>query len=125
MLTVTDNYGLKSTDICFVNMTLAGGSPPQAVVTRSQQTDDIGSVVTLDGSESTAKNGIASFQWHQVSGAPVTLLSPVTLLPDPMSAITTFSAVDGGEYGNAPVFRLIVKDKVGMRSRANAAVTVH
>jgi hypothetical protein len=115
-LTVTNKFGLKSTDICFVNVT-GRGSPPHAVVAPSEQAG-AGSIVQLDGSGSTPSTGIASFRWHQQSGAPV-------ILSDPMSATPTFMAIDGGPYGNAPAFRLIVKNKSGMRSRATEVVSVH
>jgi hypothetical protein len=116
MLTVTNKFGLKSTDICFVNVTDLG-SPPHAVVAPPEQAG-VGSIVQLDGSGSMPSTGIASFRWHQQSGAPV-------ILSDPISATPTFMAIDGGPSGNALAFRLIVKNKVGMRSRATEVVFVH
>ena len=94
MLTVTDNFGLKSTDICYVNITETD-SPPQAAVAASQKAV-AGNVVQLDGSSSTASSDITSFRWHQMAGAPV------NLIPDPTTPVTTFIAVDGGQYGISP-----------------------
>ena len=66
-LTVTNKYGLKSTDTCFVNVTLADGAPQAAA--GPTETAMAGSVVTLDGVNSAAPGcGIASYKWHQTHG---------------------------------------------------------
>jgi hypothetical protein len=116
ILTVTDSYGFKSTDICFVNVTWTGSAPK--AVAGSSQTQSAGSVVTLSGSNSTASNGIASFLWHQAGGFPETLPSPNTANP-------TFTAQNGGTYGSTQTFWVIVQDSAGLRSKAAEVVTVH
>jgi hypothetical protein len=115
MLTVTDSYGFKSTDICFVNVSLTGSAPE--AVAGAGQTPSPGSTVTLSGSNSIASNGIASFRWHQAGGFPESLSSPTTANP-------TFTAQTGGTYGNTQTFRVIVQDAAGLRSKAVEVVTV-
>jgi hypothetical protein len=112
-LTVTDVHGLKSSDICFVNVTWAGLAPQASA--GPNLTAAPGSMVELDGSGSAASNGIASFRWRQTAGAPVTL-------SDPASAAPSFTFRDGGTLGGCLSFRLVVEDKEDLRSRANKTV---
>ncbi len=117
-LTVTNKYGLKSTDTCFVNVTLAGGGP-QAVAGPTE-TAMAGSVVTLDGANSAAPGGgIDSYIWHQTQGSPVTLSVPTSITP-------AFTAVKAGtgHYGSQLTFMLIVKGADGMRTRTTQVIEV-
>ena len=117
-LTVTNKYGLKSTDTCFVNVTLAGAGP-QAVAGPTK-TALAGSVVTLEGASSTAPGGgIDSYIWHQTQGSPVTLSAPTSVTP----AFTAVKA-GAGHYGNQLTFMLIVKGADGMRTRTTQVIEV-
>jgi hypothetical protein len=116
-LSVTDNYGLKSSDTVFVNVTL-GGAPPQAV-TGATQTPTAGNVVILDGSSSSdSGSGIASYRWHQTRGNPYTLSNPMSVTP-------AFTAINAGTSGNQVTFMLIVQGADGMRSCAMQHVNVN
>ena len=118
MLTVTDKYGLKSTDTCFVNVTLANGAPQ--AVGGPTETAIAGSVVTLDGASSAAPGcGIASYKWHQTLGTPVTLSAPASVTP----AFTAIKA-GAGHYGDQLTFMLTVKGADGMRTRTTQVVEV-
>ena len=115
-LTVTDNYGLESTDTCFVNVTL-GDAAPKAVAGPTQ-TAIAGSVVTLDGSSSSDSGcGIASYRWHQTAGNPYTLSNPSSVNP-------SFTAINAWSFGNQLKFMLIVQGTDGMRSRAIQVINV-
>ena len=114
-LTVTDAYGLKSTETSIVNVT-GGNTAPQAL-TASSQTVSAGALVRLDGSGSKdLDDGIASFWWHQVCGPPVTL-------SDPRVAKPTFTAPRSGS--NSPlIFQLTVTDAGGLKSRSAQSITL-
>jgi hypothetical protein len=114
MLTVTDNNGLQSTDICFVNVS-PEESGPKAVVGATQTVQAM-AAVHLKGSSSTASNGIASYRWHQTGGQPVTLSNPASANP------SFTSPRYGVQYGNTLTFRLIIQDTAGLRSRATQIV---
>ena len=115
-LTVTDKYGLKSTDTCIVNVTWANGAP-QAVGGPTRIVNG-GTVVTLDGSGSSGTDdGIASFRWHQTGGTPVTLSDPKAVKP-------TFTAPASGADGNPLSFMLKVTDNGGLKARATQTVTL-
>jgi hypothetical protein len=117
-LTVTNKYGLKSTDTCFVNVTLADVGP-QAVAGPTE-TAMAGSLVTLDGSSSAAPGcGIASYRWCQTKGSPVTLSVPTSATP----AFTARKA-GAGHYGNQLTFMLIVEGTDGMRTRTTQVINV-
>ena len=117
-LTVTNKYGLKSTDTCFVNVTMADGAP-QAVAGPTE-TAMAGSVVTLDAASSAAPGcGMASYKWHQSLGSPVTLSGPTSVNP-------AFTATNpgAGHYGDQLTFMLIVKGTDGMRTRTTQVINV-
>ena len=117
-LTVTNKYGLKSTDTCFVNVTMADGAP-QAVAGPTETAME-GSVVTLDASSSAAPGcGMASYRWHQSLGSPVTLSGPTSVNP-------AFTATNpgAGHYGDQLTFMLIVKGTDGMRTRTTQVINV-
>ncbi len=117
-LTVTNKYGLKSTDTCFVNVSLAGAAP--LAVAGPAETATAGSVVTLDGASSAASgSGIASYNWHQSLGTPVTLSNPTSITP----AFTAVKA-GAGHYGNQLTFMLIVEGTDGMRTRTTQVIEV-
>jgi len=115
-LTITDNYGLQSADICFVNVT-SDNPGPKAVV-GATQTVPVSSTIKLSGSASTASNGIASFRWHQTGGQPVKLSNPASANPSftaPKQCVRD---------ANTLTFRLIVQDTAGLRSRATEVVNL-
>ena len=115
-LTVSNTSGLKSTDTCFVNVTSDDAGPK--AVAGPAKTANAGSTVELSGSGSADSGAeIASLQWHQTSGVPVTLSNP-------LSATPSFIAKQAGQYDNPSIFSSTVKDKNGLRSRASQAVTV-
>jgi len=115
-LTVTDVYGLKSTETSIVNVTWAN-TAPQAI-TASNLTVSAGAMVTLDGSGSSDQSdGIVSFGWHQVSGPPV-------MLSDPRVAKPTFTAPNSRSDPNPLIFVLTVSDAGGLKSRSAQSVTV-
>ena len=90
-LTVTDGEGLQSIDTSIVNVNWVNVAPVAAA--GSDQTVDEGTLVTLDGSNSTdPDDGIASYLWEQINGAPVTLSDPT--LPQP-----SFTTPDVGPDG--------------------------
>ncbi len=120
MLTITDSLGLESTDFCFVNVdsSTSAASAPKVVV-GAQRSVNTGTVVTLNGSGSTASSGIASYRWRQSGGTPVTLSNPTLASP-------TFTAAKySGTYGDILTFTLTVTDKNGLRSKAVELVTVN
>ncbi len=116
-LTVSDHGGLKSQNTCVVNVTwqnsppLADAGPDQAVTAES--------LVTLDGSSSTDDDdGIVSYRWKQIAGAPVVLL-------DPAEAVTTFTAPSGGSEGMELIFELAVTDNGGLKSVDSCEVVLN
>jgi hypothetical protein len=117
-LTVTNKYGMKSTDTCFVNVTMADGAP-QAVAGPTE-TAMAGSVVTLDAASSAAPGaGLASYRWHQSLGSPVTLSAPTSVNP-------AFTATNpgAGHYGDQLAFMLIVTGTDGMRTRTTQVINM-
>jgi hypothetical protein len=115
-LTVTDKGGLKSTDNCVVNVTWVD-SPPLAAA-GPDQTVYAGDTVVLDGSASSdPDDGIASYQWKQTSGTPVTLTNPA-------GAQTTFTAPNVDASGATLSFTLTVKDNSGLQSTSTCNVYV-
>jgi PKD repeat protein len=116
-LTVTDTGGLQDADSSIVNISWQN-VPPTAVAAEEYIEVNSGTTVTLDGSESTdADDGIVSYQWTQVGGAPATL-------SDTASAVTTFTAPETDQYGSNLTFRLTVTDAGGLQSTANCSVYV-
>ena len=116
-LTVTDADGLQNTDACVVNVS-SQNKPPTAIVKPDYMETDGGALVTLDGSASTdPDDGIASYLWTQVNGAPVSLSAPT-------SAKMTFVAPKTDSFGRNLNFRLTVKDRGGLQSTADSTVYV-
>jgi hypothetical protein len=72
MLTVVDYSGLKNSDTCVVNVSWL--NQPPAANAGADHIALVGERVTLDGTASTdADDGIATFNWRQISGHPVSL----------------------------------------------------
>jgi len=116
-LVVTDAGGLQDTDSCIVNISWEN-QPPTAVVAEEYIEANQGTIVTLDGSNSTdPDDGIASYLWTQVDGDPVTL-------SDPTSNVTTFTAPESDQDGSNLTFQLTVKDAGGLQSTANCLVYI-
>jgi len=116
-LVVTDAGGLQDTDSCIVNISWEN-QPPTAVVAEEYIEANQGTIVTLDGSNSTdPDDGIASYLWTQVDGDPVTL-------SDPTSNITTFTAPESNQDGSNLTFQLTVKDAGGLQNTANCLVYI-
>jgi len=116
-LKVTDAGGLFDTDSCVVNITFQN-QPPTAVVNPDYLETTEGTLVTLDGSQSTDPDDrIGSYLWSQVEGVPVSL-------SDTTSAITTFTAPKTNPNGKNLKFKLTVKDLGGLQGTADSAVYV-
>lgn len=116
-LTVTDTGGLKNTDSCIVNITWQN-EPPTAVVTPDYTEASEGTLVTMDGSASNdPDDGIASYQWSQVEGDPVSL-------SDPRSPVTKFTAPKTDSNGKNIKLKLTVKDHGGLQGAADSSVYV-
>ncbi len=114
-LTVTDAGGLKSQDNCIVNVSWKNEAPVADAGT--DQAAGSGDVVTLNGGNSSdPDDGIASYRWTQLSGAPV-------VLSDPTAAAPVFTAP---QVTAATVleFQLTVTDRGGLQSSDGCSVTV-
>jgi hypothetical protein len=97
-LTVVDQGGNESQDVCAVNVTWQN-EPPQANAGPDQTVDE-GSVITLDGSSSLdIDDGIAAYLWIQTGGPTVTLSNPTSSQP-------TFTAPSAGTDGTSLSFNL-------------------
>ncbi|MCK4304505.1 MAG: PD40 domain-containing protein, partial [Candidatus Eisenbacteria sp.] len=115
-LTVTDNGGLQSTDTCIVNVTWEN-EPPTADAGPDQTVNE-GDTVTLDASNSSdPDDGIASYQWTQTAGPPVTLSNPTAVQP-------TFIAPNVGPDGESLTFQLTVTDNGGLQATDTCIVNV-
>jgi hypothetical protein len=115
-LTVTDQFGLQNTDTCVVNVSF-DNTPPTADAGGDQQVNE-GVQVILDGSNSSDADGsIASYQWTQTGGTPVTL-------SDPSAAKPVFTAPEVGPGGEALTFQLKVADDGGLQDTDTCLVNV-
>lgn len=115
-LTVKDFGGLESSSTCLVNVTWIN-EPPIANAGSDQQVY-AGKTAVLNGSASTdPDDGIASYQWHQTSGSPVTLNGSNT-------AKASFEAPSFDSLLTTLSFELIVKDKGGLMSTRSCNVYV-
>ena len=115
-LTVTDSEGQQGTDICIANIS-AINHPP---VTNAgpDQTVNEGVAVTLDGSNSSdVDNDIATYQWEQTTGTPVTLSNAAAVQP-------TFTAPNVGSGGESLTFRLTVTDSAGFQDTDTSIVNI-
>jgi hypothetical protein len=115
-LTVTDQGGLTAKASTIVNVTWVN-QPPVANAA-SSPTVNAGDMITLDGSGSTdPDDGIASYQWTQLTGPPVSLSTPD-------AALSTFIAPNVPRAGQTFTFQLIVTDNSGLKSTATCTVNV-
>ncbi len=115
-LTVTDQAGNQSKDVCGVNVTWQN-EPPQANA-GADQTVDEGSAVTLDGSLSLdIDDGIAAYLWTQTGGPTVTLSNPTSSQP-------TFTAPTVGTSGVSLTFELTVTDGGGLSNTDSCVVNI-
>ena len=86
-LTVTDSEGQQGTDICTANIS-AINHPPVANAGPDQTVNESVSV-TLDGSNSSdIDNDLATYQWEQTTGTPVTLSNAAAAQPSAMTVNT-------------------------------------
>ncbi len=84
----------------------------------ADQTVDEGATVTLDGSSSTdPDDGIAAYQWTQLSG-------PSVILTDPTAVQTTFIAPDVDPGETVLTFQLTVTDSCGSQTADTCSVNV-
>jgi len=115
-LTVTDFGGLLDTDTTVVNVT-GENDPPTADAGPDQNVNEE-TIVTLDGSNSfDPDDGIASYQWKQIAGAPVSLSNPQSVQP-------TFLAPNVGTDGVSFIFELTVTDFSSLQSTDTTIVNV-
>jgi hypothetical protein len=115
-LTVTDSGGLKSTDVCTVNISSVN-LPPVADAGPNQIVNE-GDTVTLDGSNSSdPDDSIASYLWTQTAGPAVTL-------SDPTAAQTTFVAPVVVSGGASLTFKLRVTDTFGLQATNTCIVNI-
>jgi len=115
-LTVKDHRGLRSRDECIVNITGRNHTP--AAEAGGNRTVQSGAEVVLNGSGSSdPDDGVAGYLWSQTEGPPV-------VLPDPTAARPVFTAPRVSQSTRL-VFRLIVTDHYGLRSRDSCVVTVN
>jgi hypothetical protein len=107
-----------SNEVCLEAAKTPNNQPPIAVIAENYIEAVSGATVTLDGSRSTdADNGIASYDWSQVDGPPVTLSvqSP---------GVATFTAPETDQYGSNLTFRLTLTDSGGLQSTADCSVYI-
>jgi K319L-like, PKD domain len=115
-LTVADNGGLQSQDICIVNVSWVNVPPsadagPDLVVQQGQ-------TVTLNGSGSKDfDDGIALCQWTQTSGPPVDLSSAAVFNP-------TFVAPEPSPEGTPLSFIFTITDLGGLQAQDSCTVKV-
>ena len=83
----------------------------------SDQTVNAGAAVALQGSGSDADDGIAAYQWRQISGATVALTNAQTQQ-------ASFTAPNSAAGGTALEFELKVTDRGGLTATDTATVTV-
>ena len=115
-LTVTDSEGQQGTDICIVNISAINHSP--VANAGPDRTVNEGVIVTLDGSNSSdVDNDIATYQWEQTTGTPVTLSNVAAVQP-------TFTAPNVGTGGESLTFRLTVTDSAGLQDTDTSIVNV-
>jgi len=120
-LTVTDNGGLQSNDVCTVNVIDSTGvnNPPTADA-GPDQTINEGKTVILDGTNSDdpdTGDNIASYLWKQTTGSPVTLSDTTYTMP-------TFVTPPVDVTGTTLTFQLTVTDNGGLESSDEVSITI-
>jgi hypothetical protein len=115
-LTVTDDKGLKDTDVCSVMVPWVN-SPPKTDA-GATQTAAPGQLIYLDGTGSSDPDGnIDKYQWTQSKGATVTLSDPSVSRP-------SFVAPRVDTDGATLAFELAVIDSEGLSSNDTCLVNV-
>jgi phage tail protein X len=115
-VTVTDSTGAQDSDTCIVDVAWVNLAPTAHA--GGDQTVDEGTVAQLDSSASSdADDGIASYQWRQTAGLPVTLSNPTALQP-------TFTTPNVGPAGASLTFELTVTDNGGLSDTDLSVVDV-
>lgn len=115
-LTVTDQNGLKSTDLLILEINQAI-DPPQAHAGQDQEVRER-TRVTIDGSDSSdPDDGIASFAWKQIGGNPAVELS------DSEAKKTEFTAPSVDDE-TVLTFELTVTDYAGNEDTDEVNITV-
>jgi poly(3-hydroxybutyrate) depolymerase len=116
-LTVTDDHGNIASDVMKVTVhpePQAVNKAPEAYAGSDQTIGMTDIRTSLDGSNSSDDNDIASYQWRQVGGpAPASIASPTT-------AITDVNGFQSGEYE----FELKVTDAQGLVSIDTVRISV-
>jgi hypothetical protein len=116
-LTVTDQGGNQSKDLCAVNVTWQN-EPPQANAGPDQTVDE-GSVVDLNGSQSLdIDDGVATYRWVQTDGPGVTLSNAGS--PNASFTAPTVGTTDGVSL----TFELTVTDKSGLSNTDSCVVNI-
>jgi hypothetical protein len=115
-LTVEDANGTKAEDTCAVNVNWRN-EPPLADAGPDKVAKE-GTTVSLNGSDSIDNDdGIAAYQWKQLSGRPVDLQGV-----DSVQA--SFLAPEVGTWGTASTFELTVTDRSGLQDHDRVRVDV-
>ncbi|MEW5850042.1 MAG: hypothetical protein AB2A00_14735 [Myxococcota bacterium] len=113
-LTATDADGASARDT--VSVVVTGGNIAPVVVVEPDQTVTEGATVVLGGSATDEDGTIASLQWSQLGGTPVTLEGADT-------GTATFVAPDV-QTAEALVFELVAVDNEGLSAAARLVVLV-
>lgn len=115
-VTVTDSTGAQDSDTCIVDVAWVNQAPTAHA--GDDQTVDEGTIAQLDSSASSdPDDGIASYQWRQTAGTPVSLSNPTALQP-------TFTAPNVGPGGATLTFELTVTDNGGLSDTDVSVVDV-
>ena len=116
-LTVTDNLGATGFDDVVVTVQPSNTNLPPVANAGGDQAVNIYDQVTLTGSGTDSDGTVASYQWNQTGGNPVTLNNANT-------AVASFQApvVD---VDTPYTFELTVTDDVGDSATDSVIVTVH
>ncbi|KAI4873982.1 hypothetical protein NFI96_032060, partial [Prochilodus magdalenae] len=112
-LTVTDSSGQQDSDTVLVTV-LSENRAPVAVAGPDQQLLLPASSITLNGTDSTDDQGIASYQWEILSGPPGSKIK------DANKAIAMVTGLRTGSHK----FKLTVQDQQGVADSAVLTVTV-
>lgn len=119
-VTAYDTSGNESDfshEVSGVGITDPTNAPPTATAGPDQTVRE-GVMVVLDASNSSdPDDGIASYQWEQTAGSPVTLSDPTAVQP-------SFTSPDVGPAGESLTFRLTVTDHGGLESTDTCIVNV-